>query len=73
MKTSLKNSQRNEDQSERKVGDQRWLVFKWGLGPVLTNSHCVKITHDSRLLREAFDFEDINLLLKIVADFDQTH
>ena len=29
-------------------------VFKWGLGAVLTNSNCVKITHDARLLREAF-------------------
>ena len=37
-------------------------VFKWGLRAVLTNPHCVKITHDSRLLREAFDFDDIILL-----------
>ena len=28
-------------------------VFKWGLGAMLTNPHCVKITHDSKLLREA--------------------
>ena len=33
-------------------------VFKWGLGAVLTNPHCVKITHDSRLLREAFSLDD---------------
>ena len=33
-------------------------VFRWGLGLVLTNPHCVKITHDSRLLREAFDFDN---------------
>ena len=33
-------------------------VFKWGLGPVLTNPHCVKITHDSRLLRKAFNLDD---------------
>ena len=34
-------------------------AFKWGLGVVLTNPHCVKITHDSRLLREAFGFYEI--------------
>ena len=33
-------------------------VFKWGLGAVLTNPQCIKITHDSRLLREAFDLDD---------------
>ena len=26
-------------------------VFKWGLGEVLTNPGCVKVVHDSRMLR----------------------